>query len=350
GTPEKRAEQARALVDLIKAAPAAAETLPAQLRQEATRIAKRIEQGHTAESATEDTDKALEGVSDVVLAGGTGDDTLAAQADNAAQAEPESEQRLAAVEKAIADNKYDEEDLERDTQAGMFEGLPGAPARLARSIRRRQLEIDKFDEVEATFKAMAENRARVVPTQDIETRPLRPSAIVGSEVPGDGAGTPAPVDSDTERYAVANRTSEEVGATSPGAIAFLRDHLKADEDLIRQSAPRYGLDPDFVLLYRDVAMGKIKNPAELVERMERLGRFPGMNGVRFALEKIVLYGRDRDPDENVKDLEDSSGFMRYGYRDSLGKTGKFVKAVDIFDNRIGELRKIFQILWKVGGK
>jgi hypothetical protein len=69
GTPEKRAEQARALVELIKAAPTVAETLPAQLRQEATRITKRMEQGHTHESATEGTDKALEGVGDVQVGG-----------------------------------------------------------------------------------------------------------------------------------------------------------------------------------------------------------------------------------------------------------------------------------------
>jgi hypothetical protein len=87
GTPEKRAEQARALVELIKAAPAAAGTLPPELRQEATRIAKRLEQGHTPESATEGTDKALEEVGDAVLAGGAGDDTLEAQADGAVPAE-----------------------------------------------------------------------------------------------------------------------------------------------------------------------------------------------------------------------------------------------------------------------
>jgi hypothetical protein len=73
GTPEKRAEQAGALVDLIKAAPTAAETLPAQLRQEATRIVKRIDQGHDPESATEGTDKALEGVSPELM-GGAGND------------------------------------------------------------------------------------------------------------------------------------------------------------------------------------------------------------------------------------------------------------------------------------
>ncbi|MBE0532763.1 MAG: hypothetical protein IH626_18215 [Rhodospirillales bacterium] len=73
GTPEKRVEQARALVELIKAAPAAAGTLPAQLRAEAARIVKRLKQGHTPESATEGTDKALERVADV-LAGGAGGD------------------------------------------------------------------------------------------------------------------------------------------------------------------------------------------------------------------------------------------------------------------------------------
>jgi hypothetical protein len=73
GTPEKRAEQARALVELIKAAPTVAETLPAPLRTEATRIVKRLEQGHTPESATRDTDKALEGVGDAILRGGAGD-------------------------------------------------------------------------------------------------------------------------------------------------------------------------------------------------------------------------------------------------------------------------------------
>ncbi len=89
GTPEKRAEQARALAELIKTAPAAAETLPPELRAEATRITKRLEQGHDPASATEGTDKALEGVGTALMGGAGNDplDPLEAQADDATQAE-----------------------------------------------------------------------------------------------------------------------------------------------------------------------------------------------------------------------------------------------------------------------
>jgi|GEM_PF-2469291 len=105
-----------------------------------------------------------------------------------------------------------------------------------------------------------------------------------------------------------------------GAISYLRDNLSADENQIRESAPRHGFDPDYVLLFRDVVMGNTKSQEDVDDRIrdlrEKVGG-PGLNGLRFAMEKITNYAKKPKkytPEDKIGFLADWTGFMRDAYR------------------------------------
>ncbi|MBE0532516.1 MAG: hypothetical protein IH626_16960, partial [Rhodospirillales bacterium] len=89
----------------------------------------------------------------------------AAKAAATTRAKVESAKRLAAVEKSIGENTYGFADLERDTQAGMFEGHPDAASRLSKSIETARK--DRRDKADAAPRAAATSPP---------TRPGRPTS------------------------------------------------------------------------------------------------------------------------------------------------------------------------------